>query len=186
MKKKKAFFLLILTAALSFAACGKNQEAASSVSSASTIEGKEIDAGEVAALCPTGWKSVGVEDLEASDSESIRSDALRFVKDGSSSEDIYNNAYIEITYYKDSSSFKSVDAQEWYENVNELEKKNYGTLTWEGYSAVSMGKSFVYLETQKDKAYITATLWTQEGNEVSASLDDADAQAILASITIKK
>ena len=182
---KKFAFLPVLFAALLLAACtGGEQETETLSTVENQIHGIIVDAGEVNALCPDGWNSVGMPDLSAADPDAMLTDALRFVKGGSAQEDLLKDAFIEIRYYKSEDSVPEIEPQKWYDNIADTGEISTGNYTWSGYSGLSMGVPFVYLQTKTDSAVFTATLYSQEGTAYPASVNDADVQAILYSIGI--
>lgn len=183
MKKNKTkWWIAVLAGAmLALTACGGETQSESSVVQ-ETVEGTTENAGEIQALCPSGWTSLGNQDLTAAEADTLRTDSLRFVKGGSVQDDVLTNATIEITVYASKDEIPETDASALYDSVAETGEITTGTHVWSGYSASSMGKPFVYLECESQDAAFSAYLWTQEGSENAAALTDTDVQAILASV----
>ena len=171
----------VLAAALVLAACGSQEGQTETTSgSENQIHGKVVDAGEISALCPDGWTSVGLPDLEAEDGREMRKDGLRFVKGTGSDTD--NSAFIELIIYRSENEIPETDPSKWYDNVNNTGNIVTGDYTWNGFSALSLGEPMVYLKTAANDCAFTATLYTQEGNPLAASVQDSDVQAILSSV----
>ncbi len=147
------------------------------------VSGDTVSAGTVSALCPDGWTSIGAPDMTSSDSSATADNEIRFVKGGSSEEDILTNAYIDIIYYAEGSEIMEIDPTEWYDNVEEIEEFTTGNYTWAGYSAQSLGVPFVYMRCETDGNTLEVYLYTREGSENSASITDEDVLSILESIT---
>ena len=185
MRNRKPVILPVLLAALFLTACGGSEPATETVSSTENqIHGMIIDAGEVSALCPDGWNSVGVPDLTAENPETMETDALRFVKGGSTQDDVLTNAFVEMHFYKSEKDVPETEPQKLYDNVTDTGEINTGKHSWSGYSGSSLGKPFVFLQTSGDSGVFTAVLYTQEGSANAAAINDADVQAILNSIEI--
>ena len=176
----------ILAAAFAFSGCqgAQTQSQESSDTVTDSVMGQTVDAGEVSALCPYGWTSIGYPDTEAEDSETLLTTGLRFVKDGTVQKDILTNVYIDIRYYQSQEEIPVIDADKWYDNVADIGTMTLGTNTWEGYSASSMGKNFVYLQTKGDGPYFTVYLYTQDSTDSAVSVNSSEVQAILKSVAV--
>ena len=174
---------VLLVLSLAAAGCGGTEEPTESVSSSENqIHGTVEDAGQINALCPDGWISVGVPDLETTESGVMRTNALRFVK--GSADDLENSAFIDLCYYSSTNEISELEPEKWYDNVTGTGNIVTGDYTWNGYTALSLGAPFVYLETETPNAAFTASIYTQDGKLFSASINDADVQAILSSVKV--
>ena len=147
-----------------------------------TIKGKEIEAGNVSAICPDGWKSVGVPDYSASDADTLSTDKLRFINGGSSAEDATSYPTIEISCYN--ADYEEEDPENVYGSVTEIESFSTGNYTWEGYTGTSLGVSFTHLSTTDGSHKYIVMLYelSNIGNGEDAAVSDSDVQGILASI----
>ncbi len=188
MRKRKSTLALCAALCLSMAlasGCGQSDTAGASAedSSAANANVEAADAGTVSAICPDGWTSVGVSDASSDDADATTQNELRFVKGGSSEEDILTNAYIDIIYYGTGSEIMQIEPSEWYDEVVDIEAFTTGSYTWEGYSAQSFGVPFVYVSCETDGNTLEVYLYTREGTENAAAITDADVLSILESIT---
>lgn len=183
---KFAAVSLILAMAFVINGCGENEQEEISSVQETEVTGEMIDAGQITALCPDGWSSIGYPDLEAADPEAVLTSGLRFVKGGSSQKDILENPYIDIRYYRSKDDVPDIDENEWYSDVAPIEDIELGENTWQGYTAVSMGKSFIYLETKDDDRKFTVYLYTQDGTENAESFNSSAVQAILRSVSLSE
>ena len=178
---KAGCLALLLLVSLLICSCGGTQDSSqTSSTSENQIHGTITDAGTISALCPDGWTSVGVPDLEAEEADTLRTDALRFVKGGS--QNLLNDAFIELCRYSSEKEMPEMEPSKWYDNVSDTGDLVTGSHTWNGFTALSMGKPFVWLKTQAPSAVYVAMLYTGEGNPNAASLFDADVQAVLSSV----
>lgn len=185
IRNKKGVILPLLLAAVLLAACGGSEPETQTLSSVENqIHGIIMDAGEVKALCPDGWNSVGSPDLSSESPDTMETNALRFVKGGSTQDDLLKNAFVEIRYYKSEQNIPDVEPHKWYDNVADIGEINTGKHIWSGYSGLSLGVPFAYLETKTETAAFTAVLYSPEDAVNTASISDADVQAILNSIEI--
>ena len=186
IKIKFAAAPLILAVSLMISGCAGNQNETNENPPVQEMEvtGEMTDAGQITALCPDGWSSIGYPDLDAVDSNTFLGSGLRFVKGGSSKKDILTNPYIDIRYYNSEDDVPDIDENQWYNDVAPTGEMVFGSNTWEGYTATSMGKSFVYLETKGDGPKFTAYLYTQDGTENAVSTNSLDVQAILGSVAV--
>ncbi len=182
-KTEKNIIICVIAALAVFtAACGGSADESSTSSQSVQIQGETIDTGTIIALCPDGWLNADVYDLEASDAETIREDSVRFIKNGSTNDDFLTNAYIEIRYYSSESAIEDFDANTVFDSAEKLDNITTGSIVWSGYSAVSMGRSLVYLKTEQKNVAYTACLYMGDGADNTAALSDADVQGILASV----
>ena len=185
-KKIKTAVFAVMTACtvMLASACSNGQTAGQSASSSETaaIEGKTVEAGRITALCPNGWYSAKVYDINSREADTVRDDTVRFIKNGAKDKDFLNNAYIEIRYYASENDLPKTEPKKLYDNVENIDKMTIGESEWSGYSASSLGKNFIYLESKQDKAAFTAYLYLRDDTGNTASLGDADVQGILAGV----
>lgn len=145
-----------------------------------TAKGETYDAGNVSVLVPDGWKAFPVTDaFEEYDGE-YDPTAVQVCKGGEEEWDIFTKPYMQINYYPDNSMYVSSD---WYDNVVELEPMQIGGYTWNGFTGTSLDYPMAVLYTDGDvQIQVSITLENTDGK---ISLDDADVQAIIASIQVK-
>ena len=188
-KRRKLFWgsAVVLIMALMLLGCGGEQTLEEgAAASEDEVKGTISDTGVIKALCPDGWKSFSVPDLKAAGPDVVSKNALRFVKNGKEKEDLLTNAFIEIEYYSSENDIKEIEAEKWYDNLVKIDSLVTGEHEWKGYSGITMGTSFVYLETQNSGDAYTIMLFTHDGSENSVSLYDAEVQAILKSIELSE
>ena len=148
------------------------------------VSGETISTQDISALCPDGWANVEAYDITAEEENVLAGNELKFVKGGSTQNDLGIYPFIDIIYYSADQQIMQVDPEEWYDNVVLLESFDTGDTTWEGYSGESIGASFVYLYADYSGDTVEVWLYTCEGSGVSAALTDEDVLAILQSITV--
>ena len=74
-------------------------------------------------------------------------------------------------------------SSDWYDNVVDLEPKQIGNYTWNGFTCTSLDYPTAVLYTDGDvQIQITMTLGNDDGK---IAVDDVDVQAIIASIQVK-
>ncbi len=145
-----------------------------------TAKGETYDAGNVSVLVPDGWKAFPVTDVFEEYDGEYDPTAVQVCKGGEEEWDIFTKPYMQINYYPDNSMYVSSD---WYDNVVELEPMQIGGYTWNGFTGTSLDYPMAVLYTDGDvQIQVSITLENTDGK---ISLDDADVQAIIASIQVK-
>lgn len=187
MKKRMIFILatlMVFTVILS--ACGSKDSdspATSGKSEPAEVTGEMIHAGELSALCTNGWMNFPVPDLFADDEDAIVPNKLLFRK-GAKSQDDYGKPGISITHYGENETFYELNKDD-YADSEELDAINLGGRTWQGFTGLDSGSKYVWLWTgTSDSAEEFLINFMCEYDGVEISLDDADLQAIIASIAI--
>jgi hypothetical protein len=147
----------------------------------SDITGERISAGNVSALCPDGWKSYPVWDLWAEEANTVDKDKLKFNKGAVSEDDQHFTPSMEIRYYGLNSTFFRPDKDR-FDDPEDLAPMKIGGRTWEGIAGLSWGNRQALIWTEDgDDEYLIAILLEYDGKKIT--LQDADVQAIIASIT---
>lgn len=186
MKKKIIKIITAVLAASMLIACGQNETVVSQSSTLGTVSGKTADVGRFSVLCPNGWNVMQTADEESSSSQATADEnETKLIKGGSTEEDLLYKPYINVIVYTADQGVMQIDPDEWYDNVTRLDDFTTGDYTWSGYSATSLGISFVYVSTEYESNTIEAYLYTREGDEASAAITDVDVLAILQSISVK-
>lgn len=178
--KKIIAILLALVLCFSLAACGGDGDKTSGDTTPDEVKGETYDAGNVSALVPQGWKAFPVSDLfEEYDGDNDPT-AVQICKGGESEWDIFTKPYLQINYYPDNSLYVSKD---FYDDAADLEPMQLGGRTWNGFTATSMDYPMAILWTEGDvQIQVTVNLGTTDG---TITINDADVQAIIASIQVK-
>lgn len=177
MKQRIAIALAILMVCiLALSGCGQKE-----------IKGEIIDAGQVSALCPEGWVNVPVEDFVSTQQEGesiLDPTRLQFDKISKSQENEFLTLGVWIYYYP-----KETNTENLFVNSFSLKSEAWGPKeidgrTWEGFVGLDLGERNATIWTEDDNAkfYVRVVL---EVDKEKVSLDDADVQAILASIEAK-
>ena len=196
--KKLTYILLSLTMLASLAACGSKsntptadtQPAAASSAEATSPEktndaapsttGEFYDTGNFKVLVPGGWKAFPQHDVFNDDPEVMNPNILQIGKGATSDMDLYSKPAITINYAGRSTSMMA-PSRGFYENVLDMDDVTTGNHTWSAFSCESMGQKLYMLFEDQGKIQFQAAV-TYETSGGSVSLDDADVQAILASI----
>ena len=165
IKKLMALLLALVLCTAMLAGCGGDKEEAPKT--ADEVKGETYDAGIVSALVPNGWKAFPVSDMFDE-------------YDGENEFDLFTKPYVQINYYPDTSMYVSSD---WYDDVVDLEAKQIGNYTWNGFTCNNMGYPTAVLYTDGDVQIQITMILENEGNKIA--LEDADVQAIIASIQVK-
>ena len=178
--KKVLILLLVFAMVFTFTACGKDEhEEPKNAEPKSTT----YDTGEFTVSIPDGWYAIPCSDFWSEEEGAIDATALNICKGGSDDWDILTKPYIRIDYYDAETTMQKPD-KEWYENGVDLEPFTTGKHTWEAFSATTMDCPIVILwaEEGADRYQIAIYVDQPDGK---ISIDDADVQAILASIELK-
>ena len=176
MKKVLALMLVVIMSLTLFVGCGGDDNNPDD----GTIKGETYNAGNVSAFVPNGWKAFPVTDAFADDPSTIDPDGMRICKGGETEMDIFSKPYLQITYYGEDVTFFA-PTKDFYDNAVDLTPFTLGELTWNGYTADSMGYPIAVIWAEKgDIQYqVNCFLGASDG---TISLDDADVKAILESI----
>ena len=141
-----------------------------------------IDAGNVSAPCPKGWKGYLNRESSADVNSPVKPNELEIYKDAKNDWDIFTHTGLRIKYYGPDREMDNPDY--YFSEPEELSPMEIGGRTWKGYKGLWMGEP-------------RAILWTEEGdNQIrievilendgrSISLDDPDVHEIIAGIQYK-
>lgn len=177
----KKLLLLMLVAVLSVAMLTGCSSGGTASTDPAEITGETFDAGNVSALVPNGWTAYPVTDLFDEYEGDYDPTAVQIVKGAESEFDVFSKPYIQINYYGEETQM--ISSKDFYDDAKDIEPMQIGNYSWNGFTTDNSG-------------YPTAILWTEgdvliqlmiilENND-KISLDDADVQAIIASITPTK
>ncbi len=146
------------------------------------IKGETYETSLISALCPEGWMAFHKADFfEEYPDEPGDPHGLRIHKGAKEELDQLSTPGIQVDYYPEDTEM--YDSKEFYEDAKELEPFTTGDYTWEGFSATSAGMKLMVL-TVREPYQLEVTIFPELGDQ-TISLDDADVQAILSSITVK-
>ena len=191
MKKIVALLLAVLMCVGLLAACGESGATTDNGDSGNTadngntaVTGETFDAGNVSCIVPSGWKALPVKDL-FSDDDAYDPDKINIGKGIESDLDLFSKPYISIVYYGPDSIMWE-PTKELYDDVVDLDDMTIGSYTWKGFSCDSIGYKYYMLWTGEDDGdqFQVSVLYESTGGSVK--LEDADVQAIIASIKPSK
>lgn len=186
MKKLLALLLVIVMCATMFAACGSNEDGKDAGGDQQgEIKGETYDTGDLSVLVPEGWTAIPVADLWAEEEGATDPTTVRLCKGGSTEMDLLSYPSLQIHYY-DENTYMSEPSTQWYDDPADLDPLTLGGKTWKGFSASSFGDQLIILWTGEQAGdQYDVTIWPEK-SEGSFSLEDADVQAIIASIQPSK
>lgn len=143
------------------------------------VKGETYDAGQVSALVPEGWKAFPTTDVFDEYEGDYDPNAFSIYKGAQSEWDQLAKPGITITRM-DTASF--VSAKDWYDDVKDIEVAPIGSYTCTGYTGTSLvDYPYTVIEMVDGDTTVQVAILTESNGEKIA-LEDADVQAILASI----
>ena len=154
MKKMNMFLLTVVLLTAILAGCSGG----SSATDPADIKGETFDGGNISALVPDGW--MGFHGMD------------------------YFDEYEEgmMTYFSPDNPMYE-PSKDYYEEGADLEPITLGSYTWKGFTAKSLDTPIAILWTgEEGEGQIQLMICLENGDKIS--LDDADVQAIIASINI--
>lgn len=185
--KKFIALLLALVMVMSFAACGDDSETPAGnegnkePQTIADITGETFNAGNVSALVPEGWIAFAVSDIFAEEENATDPNKINICKGGSSEFDLFAKPYMQVIYY-DPSITMMTPAKDFYDDVKDVAPITAGDLTWNCFTADSMGTAIAVLwTTTADGHQFQINCFLENGGE-KIELTDLDFLAILASI----
>jgi hypothetical protein len=136
-----------------------------------------FDNGILRVIVPSGWKLFYGIDADGNESPK----KLHIYKDAQTGLDVFTKAGITICFYGKGEIYISPRA--FYDNVQDLESFALGGYIWHGYTCTSLGYPYTMLETMCDGVTFQIMILMENG-EHKISLNDADVQLIIESISI--
>ncbi len=183
---KKLFTLIMaLLIALSFAACGNSGNGGQPAAEPAEVKGETYDAGNVSALVPEGWKAFGIADIWAEEEGALDPNSVQIAKGATEDYELYSKPSVLINYYDAETDMMVID-KELYDEGKDLEPQEIGGRTWNGFTAKSLDTPMTVLWTgEAGSDQFQVTVWTDMGDG-TITLEDADVQAIIASVAAAK
>ena len=194
MKKIIAFILAAFMCISLLTACGEgnnnngnnanaNQET-NADNNGADVTGETFDAGDVSCVVPSGWKAFPSKDMFAKD-DSNDPGIINVCKGAETETDMLTKPYIRINYYGPSTIMME-PSKDYYDNAADLDDMTIGDYTWHAFSCDSMGYKYYMLWTGADDGdqFSVSVLYESTGGSIK--LEDADVQAIIASIKPSK
>lgn len=180
MKKNIVFMLAAVLLTAMFAGCS----GAPGETDSENITGETFDGGNISALVPDGWMGFHGVDFFEEYEEGYDPNVIQIAKGAKSERDQFSTPYVMISYYgPDNPMFEP--SKDYYDEGADLEPITLGDYTWKGFTAKSLDTPIAMLWTgEQGSGQILVTLCLENGDKIS--LEDADVQAIIASIQISK
>lgn len=146
------------------------------------VKGKMVDPGNISVLCPDGWKSFSIPDYISSVENAKNPNGLELRKGTEGEGYQYLMPGLELQYYEHGLGGD--------EPTNNYEGKSeswgpieLGGRTWQGFIGLDAGKAFIWAKGASEYSLVTMR-FELEAEGVEISLDDADVQAIIASLKL--
>ena len=178
MKKWLSLALAIVLCLVLAAGCGSSE-----ASDPAEVKGEVFDAGEVSALVPEGWMAIPGSDLFDEYEGDTNPFSFSIYKGAKSEWDMFSCPGLTISFYPADEEFYS--AKDWYDEVQDLDPITMDNYTWTGYTGKSLDTPITVLEAKDGDNDFQVSLTTEMDNK-TISLEDADVQAIIASIQPSK
>lgn len=184
----KKLFALVLAAllCLSMVACGddgqEKQAEGQNQTATEAIKTEPFHAGNVSVEVAAGWKAFAVVDVFSEDNANDPN-KISVIKGGESDWDSMTKPNMNIVYYPPETTLMTPSG-EWYDDAVDLASMEIGGRTWNGFTATSMGMPLAVLwtgESGGDQFQVNVCL---ELGGSSVSVEDADIQAMIASISV--
>lgn len=180
MKKNIVFMLAAVLLTAMFAGCS----GAPGGTDSADITGETFDGGNFSALVPDGWMGFHGVDYFEEYEEGYDPNVIQIAKGAESEADLLFRPYVMINYYAPDNPMME-PMKDLYEDAADLEPVTIGDYTWNGFTGTSFDTPIAVLWTgEQGSGQILVTLCLENGDKIS--LEDADVQAIIASIQISK
>lgn len=181
--KKTIAILLAALMLLSLAACAAKDGAPKSdgeQTAAGAVSGEMYDAGQVSVLIPDGWNAVPQHDVFADDANAMLPDVINVCKGGTTADDLYSHPYVRIDFGGTSKTLMMA-SKSYYEDAEDIEPLTTGSHSWNGFKCSNYGTPMTVLFCEETPIQYQACVFTDTAGG-KLSLEDADVQAILASV----
>ena len=192
MKRSIALLLAAIICMAMLAACGGSGNSSSADNSgsgsdngAAEVKTSAFDAGNVSCDVPDGWTAFAVDDLFSDEEGAKDPDAINVAKGADTELDLFTKPYLHITYYGPDSIMME-PSKDFYEDVVDMDDMTIGSYTWHAFSCTSIGYKYVMLWTGEDDGDQFQVSLLYESTDGAVKLEDADVQAIIASIKPSK
>lgn len=166
--KKVLALILAVGMVIGMCACG---------SGSGKVKGETFDTGVISVLVPDGWMKKDVVFDEEVDKTQIQ-----LFKGAKSDDDIWVTPYVSVKHYYPEENASVDNTLYFYEDVETLDDVTIGDITWNASKGSFGGTEQIILSTGTPTEYIIFISTDVAGNTLS--LDDADVQAIISSITV--
>lgn len=178
--KKRFIWILAAALLLCLTACGKTEGTESTPATGETnadpIQSVPFSTGEFTVQVPEGWFVAEVYNIL----EEPISSRLRLAKGEGDEMEYGSFPHLEITFFSPEFYLEHEDPEA-YEDVEMIDACTFGDKTFSGFSGKSNGQKMVHLWCNAETTQFTVTVWIN-GELDSVSIQDADVQAIIASL----
>ena len=188
MKKIIALMLAALLCVSLLAACGGDNGGSGggdNGGNSTGVNGQTFDAGNVSVLVPNGWKAFTVADIWSDDPNATNPNSVNIVKGGETEIDLLSKPYVNVTYYSPD-TYMVAPTKSMYDDAADIDDVTIGSYTWHGFTCSSFGYKYYMLWTgeQGSDQFQVNVLYESTGG--SFDFNDADVQAIIASVAPSK
>lgn len=166
-----AIFMMISV----FAGCGD---------SAKYVKGETFDGGNIEVFVPEGWKAFHGADTFGDYEEGYNPNVVSVGKGVEDELELLSKPMVHITYSGEDRTL-TMPSKDLYQDGKDIRDIKTDEHTWKGYTATSIGYPIAVLFTEDGDEQIQVTVTLENGDE-KISLEDADVQAILEGIKVKK
>lgn len=180
-----AFVLAILMCLGAFAACGSDNGDGKSTDDGNGKDPVDTiyDVGDITVAVPEGWMAFNNTDIHAEESGTLSKRSVNIAKGATSEMEIFIKPYIKIDYHGSDIQMIKPD-KSFYDNAVDLTPIKLGSHTWSGFSCESIGYPLVILWAEEGDDQYQVTINCGQGDD-AISLEDAEVQRIITSITVK-
>lgn len=157
---------------------------ASCKNSAKSVKGEIFDGGNIEVFVPEGWKAFRGPDTFDDYEEGYDPNVVSIGKGVENDFELFTKPMIYVTYSGKDRTL-SMPSKELYQDAKDIKDIKTDDYTWNGYTATSIGYPIAVLFTEDGDEQIQVSVTLENGDE-KISLKDADVQAILEGIKVKK
>lgn len=180
MKKNILSILAAVLLTVTLAGCSGGP----AVTDPADITGETFGDGNISALVPDGWMGFHGTDYFEEYEEGYDPNVIQIAKGAKSEWDLLSTPYVMISYFGPDNPMME-PMKELYEESADIEPVTIGDYTWSGFTGKSIDTPIAILWTGEEGSdQIQVMICLENGDKIS--LEDADVQAIIASISISK
>ena len=180
MKKNILSILAAVLLTVTLAGCSGGP----AVTDPADITGETFGDGNISALVPDGQMGFHGTDYFEEYEEGYDPNVIQIAKGAKSEWDLLSTPYVMISYFGPDNPMMG-PMKELYEESADIEPVTIGDYTWSGFTGKSIDTPIAILWTGEEGSdQIQVMICLENGDKIS--LEDADVQAIIASINISK
>lgn len=177
--KKILSALLALTMLLALTACGGSGGGGGTTSGGGgdstkpEVKGETTEVGDFSVLVPEGWLGHAFSNT---------TNSYQIYKGAKDDSDKWSTPCVQIRYWKNGDDSMLDKSKNAYKDVKDIDPVTIGDYTWKGFTGTNSDKPVTYLYSVEAGPFGVA-IYT-EVNGKTISLEDADFQAIMASLKV--